>query len=335
MEDRDDPMWEGLGSIDAFISSPTHTPSSPSSTWQAWGRPLLPSVLQVRLDGEPAEDSPDLDLLLPSLPVASGRIEKPIPPPPPPSHPPPASVKKEKIKIETNLDPSSVVTNDPVPQIANHPLHHQPPPLPPRPHPPPPPQPSHTLIQKHPARTPHRPITHHLPQPQPHQHPIQMPVQSAPAPTTVKPVVVRKVHASADVEPAISLKEKREREARQFPKEILGNLDGTTSAEVRKMNATERELVLYKRKLRNRESARRSRQKRQATLAELQEEVDDLMQVTGRMVEVGISLHEENVKLRDRLALANKEVARMRTVFGENDADPSRSTAALKMKLGG
>lgn len=162
-----------------------------------------------------------------------------------------------------------------------------------------------------------------------------MPVQTAPAPTTVKPVVVRKVHASSDVEPSISLKEKREREARQFPKEILGNLDGTTSAEVRKMNATERELVLYKRKLRNRESARRSRQKRQATLAELQEEVDDLMQVTGRMVEVGISLHEENVKLRDRLALANKEVARMRTVFGENDADPSRSTAALKMKLGG
>lgn len=133
----------------------------------------------------------------------------------------------------------------------------------------------------------------------------------------------------------MSLKEKREREARQFPREILGNLDGTTSAEVRKMNATERELVLYKRKLRNRESARRSRQKRQATLAELQEEIDDLMQVTGRMVEVGISLREENVTLRDRLAGANKEIARMRRIYGEEDVDASASSAALKMKLGG
>lgn len=139
---------------------------------------------------------------------------------------------------------------------------------------------------------------------------------------------------------AVSLKEKREREAKQFPKEVLGNLDGTTSAEVRKMNATERELVLYKRKLRNRESARRSRQKRQATLAELQEEIDDLMQVTGRMVEAGISLHEENVRLRERLGAANSEIKGMRSsMYTEprrSGSDPaSASSAALKMKLGG
>lgn len=104
------------------------------------------------------------------------------------------------------------------------------------------------------------------------------------------------------------------------------------------MNATERELVLYKRKLRNRESARRSRQKRQATLAELQEEIDDLMQITGRMVEAGISLHEENVRLRERLGVAHAEIKGLKSVYTDpaGVTDPaSPASVALKMKLGG
>lgn len=100
------------------------------------------------------------------------------------------------------------------------------------------------------------------------------------------------------------------------------------------MNATERELVLYKRKLRNRESARRSRQKRQATLTELQEEIDDLMQVSGRMVEVGISLREENDRLRDRLKSAIAEVNGLRNLYANDGLDPP-ATSAMKMKLGG
>lgn len=125
------------------------------------------------------------------------------------------------------------------------------------------------------------------------------------------------------------LKEKRLREARMFPRAVLGNLAGTTSAEVRKMNATERELVLYKRKLRNRESARRSRQKRQATLAELQEEMDDLMSVTGRIVEVGMELRLENSALREKLDAAHAEIKALR------DKVPEAPDASLKMKLGG
>lgn len=138
---------------------------------------------------------------------------------------------------------------------------------------------------------------------------------------------------------ASTLKEKRQREARQFPKEVLTNLEGTTSAEVRKMNATERELVLYKRKLRNRESARRSRQKRQATLLELQEEVDDLMQVSERMVDVGMVLRDENTRLRDRLSCALAELKGLRSFCNEEKPAGGGSSAtpqaALKMKLGG
>lgn len=140
-----------------------------------------------------------------------------------------------------------------------------------------------------------------------------------------------------------SLKEKRIREARQFPKEFLKNLDGTTSAEVRKMNPTERELVLYKRKLRNRESARRSRQKRQATLAELQNEVDDLANVSARMVDIGVKLHKENDHLRTRLSTALAEIKGLRAFNTDTSrkgtpppgSDGGSPQAALKMKLGG
>lgn len=140
-----------------------------------------------------------------------------------------------------------------------------------------------------------------------------------------------------------SLKEKRMKEARQFPKEVLKNLDGTTSAEVRKMNSSERELVLYKRKLRNRESARRSRQKRQATLGEIQEEIDDLARISERMVDVGLKLSEENAHLKDRLDVALAELNGLRAFSKESSqkgapsstGDGSSPQATLKMKLGG
>lgn len=67
------------------------------------------------------------------------------------------------------------------------------------------------------------------------------------------------------------------------------------------MTPSERELVLYKRKLRNRESARRSRTKRQATLAELQEEVDDLALLGARVLDMAAGLRRENESLRKKL----------------------------------
>mmetsp|Transcript_10910 Transcript_10910/g.33449 ORF Transcript_10910/g.33449 Transcript_10910/m.33449 type:complete len:286 (+) Transcript_10910:84-941(+) len=67
----------------------------------------------------------------------------------------------------------------------------------------------------------------------------------------------------------MSLVEKRALEAKLFPEDKLGDLSGTTSSKVRGMSKEERELVLYKRKLRNRQSARRSREKRR--MQQLQE----------------------------------------------------------------
>ncbi len=146
----------------------------------------------------------------------------------------------------------------------------------------------------------------------------------APKPTIAPPAAVnpeRRARASPTSgrvdKPKISctLKEKREREARQFPRALLSNLDGTTSAEVRKMTSEERELVLYKRKLRNRESARRSRQKRQATLADLHDEIGELTNVAKRMVDLGASLHATNVGLRDKLDLAHAEIRALRAAY--------------------
>lgn len=73
------------------------------------------------------------------------------------------------------------------------------------------------------------------------------------------------------------------------------------------MSPPERELVLYKRKLRNRESARRSRAKRQATLAELQDEVDDLALLGARVLEIAAGLRRENEALKKKAGVKVKD----------------------------
>ena len=117
----------------------------------------------------------------------------------------------------------------------------------------------------------------------------------------------------------ISLKEKRALEAKMFPEELLQSLDGTTSAEVRKMNTAERDLVLFKRKLRNRESARRSRIKRQATLAELQDEVDTITDYVEKIVISAIGLKRDNDRLNRQLEVANAELRAWRSVYPEGN----------------
>ncbi|KAJ8904910.1 hypothetical protein NDN08_001424 [Rhodosorus marinus] len=75
--------------------------------------------------------------------------------------------------------------------------------------------------------------------------------------------------SSLSREPSVlmSLEEKRQWEALKFPKEKLGDLSGTTSSEAKRMSKEEREMVLHKRKLRNRLSAQRSRERRRAQAA--------------------------------------------------------------------
>lgn len=70
-----------------------------------------------------------------------------------------------------------------------------------------------------------------------------------------------------------------------FPASVLLDLAGSTSAEVRRMNEDERALVHYKRRLRNRESAKRSRARRQATIGDIQSELEDLRSLTAGLVD--------------------------------------------------
>lgn len=92
-----------------------------------------------------------------------------------------------------------------------------------------------------------------------------------------------------------------------FPAEMLLDLAGSTSAEVRRMNDDERALVHYKRRLRNRESAKRSRARRQATVNDIQVEVEDLRQVTANLVDRCVAFARLNEQQAQELETLRKE----------------------------
>lgn len=82
---------------------------------------------------------------------------------------------------------------------------------------------------------------------------------------------------------------------------------GSTSAEVRRMNEDERALVHYKRRLRNRESAKRSRARRQATIHDIQGELEDLRDVTAKLLDRCVSFARVNDRQSRELETLRKE----------------------------
>ncbi|KAJ8903775.1 hypothetical protein NDN08_000309 [Rhodosorus marinus] len=66
---------------------------------------------------------------------------------------------------------------------------------------------------------------------------------------------------------------------RALVEEAMRDLDGTTAARAKHMSNQERDLVLLKRKLRNRESAKRSNMKRQMEASALQAELSHVTQL--------------------------------------------------------
>lgn len=68
----------------------------------------------------------------------------------------------------------------------------------------------------------------------------------------------------------------KEEEARFNPADLV-DLSGSTAAKSRKMTDEERDIMLHKRRLRNRASAARSRDKQRKTINDLSDEMDDLM----------------------------------------------------------
>lgn len=107
--------------------------------------------------------------------------------------------------------------------------------------------------------------------------------------------------------------------AELYPAEMLVNLAGSTSAQVRRMNADERALVHYKRRLRNRESAKRSRARRQATLREIQSELSDLREVTASLLERCVCLARESDRQRTDIAILRKERSLLESLLRGSD----------------
>uniref|UniRef100_A0A7S1TNA5 BZIP domain-containing protein n=1 Tax=Erythrolobus australicus TaxID=1077150 RepID=A0A7S1TNA5_9RHOD len=79
-------------------------------------------------------------------------------------------------------------------------------------------------------------------------------------------------------------------------------LEGTTAVAVKNMSPQEREIVLLKRKLRNRESARRSREKKDITVQSLLRKNADLERLIGSQKSRIAALRKSNAELRDSLA---------------------------------
>eukprot|EP00172_Hildenbrandia_rubra_P002618 Plantae.Rhodophyta-Hildenbrandia_rubra.ctg3601.p1 GENE.Plantae.Rhodophyta-Hildenbrandia_rubra.ctg3601~~Plantae.Rhodophyta-Hildenbrandia_rubra.ctg3601.p1 ORF type:complete len:283 (+),score=101.59 Plantae.Rhodophyta-Hildenbrandia_rubra.ctg3601:238-1086(+) len=98
----------------------------------------------------------------------------------------------------------------------------------------------------------------------------------------------------------------KEEELNLFGPGAFNDLTGTTAAHSRKMTGKEREIMLHKRRLRNRESAARSREKRGKTVTELSKDYEQLAAVMEEMkstiakvVDECRELKEENTELKE------------------------------------
>lgn len=92
----------------------------------------------------------------------------------------------------------------------------------------------------------------------------------------------------------------------EFKKEELENLDGVSSIAVRNMTRRERRLVLYKRRLRNRISAKRSREKRMKILSELDEQSTKGFEQVLKNIEEAMKLANSNEKLFESVQIMNE-----------------------------
>lgn len=86
----------------------------------------------------------------------------------------------------------------------------------------------------------------------------------------------------------------KEEEAR-FDPVLLSDLKGTTAARSRKMSAEEHDVMLHKRRLRNRASAARSREKQRKTINELSEEVEELKDFSWSLLKRAAIAESQNL----------------------------------------
>lgn len=139
--------------------------------------------------------------------------------------------------------------------------------------------------------------------PHPHPHPPPPPVRPPLPPLPYDATAVALVSAFGAAGVSASSSEGEDGD------EKLLDLAGSTSAAVRKMGSDERALVHYKRRLRNRESAKRSRARRQQTMCEIQVEVEDLREVANGLVERCVRLAREGEDKNAIIEVMRKERA--------------------------
>lgn len=90
----------------------------------------------------------------------------------------------------------------------------------------------------------------------------------------------------------------KEEEARFNPKDLV-DLTGSTAAKSRKMTDKERDIMLHKRRLRNRASAARSRDKQRKTIIELSDELEELYYRSEDILQ-RCNLAEHRIKLLEK-----------------------------------
>eukprot|EP00188_Purpureofilum_apyrenoidigerum_P005684 Plantae.Rhodophyta-Purpureofilum_apyrenoidigerum.ctg7669.p1 GENE.Plantae.Rhodophyta-Purpureofilum_apyrenoidigerum.ctg7669~~Plantae.Rhodophyta-Purpureofilum_apyrenoidigerum.ctg7669.p1 ORF type:complete len:180 (+),score=44.67 Plantae.Rhodophyta-Purpureofilum_apyrenoidigerum.ctg7669:116-655(+) len=111
--------------------------------------------------------------------------------------------------------------------------------------------------------------------------------------------------------------------------DLTGDIAGTTSAESKKMTADEYQVMLYKRKLRNRLSASKSRKRHQMEVKQLQQEIGNLSDRADSLTRVCELYAAENTKLRNENMQLYFEGAYLRAQLVHLSAQPANGYAAL------
>lgn len=126
----------------------------------------------------------------------------------------------------------------------------------------------------------------------------------------------------------------KEEEARFNPRDLV-DLTGSTAAKSRKMNHEERDIMLHKRRLRNRASAARSRDKQRKTINDVGDEVDELLAISKQLLERCIAAESSISELKqqnDELIKENRQLRSNRQDSDDNfvDRDEEKSVTVTE-----
>lgn len=136
-----------------------------------------------------------------------------------------------------------------------------------------------------------------------HSQPQPVPLAPAPAPAPVSvsaSVPATHSHSRSKV-PGGRVRKTRARMTRAEEELCYGaltDIGGSTAARSRQMTEEERRVMLYKRKLRNRASAARSREKRCRTMMELSTDLAALLERSERVHNDALKVAQDNAALR-------------------------------------